>query len=113
MCGVNVTNKNNFDVVAYTNALNPNLITEPFDLMEVYVKKGVNKLTGVTYTEFKEMTRYEQQIFLAYTNMLIEEENVVSKLTNEELDKQIKGKSSIEQNPADMLSGFNLGKDYI
>lgn len=110
MCSVNVNNKDNFDTVKYDNAQNPNLITEPFDLVEVYVKKGVNKLTGVTYTEFKEMTRYEQQIFLSYVNMLIEEESVVSKITNDELDKN---KNKLDTDSSDMLAGFNLGKDFI
>lgn len=114
LCGIKPSNDNNFDTIKYTNALNPNLISQPFELLETYIKKGVNKLTGVTYTEFKNMTRYEQQIFLAHVNMLIDEENVVSEITNSKLDKL---NDNLDNPPSesnfDNLSGFNLGKDYM
>ena len=70
----------------------------------------VKKLTGLSYTEFKDLTVLEQIVLLEYLKQKKDEETIISDLVaeqTEKLDKDLKNTNDIEDLPS-----FNIGDMY-
>jgi hypothetical protein len=68
LLGRPVSTEDNFDVVKYNEKNNTNYVDSLFTLMNQYVDLEIYKLTGVTYTEYKNMAPLEKNIFLEHIN---------------------------------------------
>ena len=78
-----VTSVNNFDVVSYSTISDVTLTHRFFDLFETFVRMNINELTGMTYSEFKELTVLEQEMFINYVSFKIDTINIdVTDITN-------------------------------
>ena len=111
LVGGKINVDNNFDVTSYQEALDPNLIEESISLIETYIKRNVYKYSGISYTEFKNMTRLEQYILLLFLKLVAEEEHIVNELTDKslgDLDKKLE-----QESHELVLPGFNLNANEI
>ena len=78
------------DVVTYTDKNNVNYVDSLFTLMEQYVDLEIHKLTGVTYTEYKNMTPLEKNIFLEHINYKVGVSNYDFEKEKEAMDEEEK-----------------------
>lgn len=98
---------NDLDIVEYHKSMDHKLIDDPVNLLETYIKRGIHKRTGIMYSEFKDMTIYERNILLTFIALETGEETIV----NEETDKVTDILDN--KNAENLLSGFDVGRDYI
>lgn len=64
-----VSSNDNFDVVAYTPSKDTQLNSILFNHIDTYVNGDVYKKTGITYTEYGDMTSLEVGILLDYMSL--------------------------------------------
>jgi len=88
--GYKVDSSSNLDTVTYLKTDDIYYNRRMFELYDVYIRMDIYKLTGVTFTEFKNMTKKEQEIFLEYVGFKIDSENIAAEIVEETLDKQAK-----------------------
>lgn len=74
----NPVSEDNFDIVSFNNTKDLTLTESFFMLFEQYVRMGIYELTGVTYTEFKNMTVLESNIFLEYVDFKLSVTDIIN-----------------------------------
>lgn len=74
----NPVSEDNFDIVSFNNTKDLTLTESFFTLFEQYVRMGIYELTGVTYTEFKNMTVLESNIFLEYVDFKLSVTGIIN-----------------------------------
>ena len=92
--GFRVNPNDNLDVVTYYRNNDVNNTSRLFRLYENYIRLNIHKITGVTLSEFKSMTRKEQEIFLDYVSFKIDSENIDAELA----EKTLSGYNSNDPN---------------
>lgn len=76
LLGLDVSTENNFDVITYNPKTNINRTRSLFNLFENYIRMDIYKTTGVSYTEFKNMTIIERDLFIEYLGFKIDSSNI-------------------------------------
>ena len=113
LIGNPVRTVDNLDTVQYTDNDNPLLISDPITFLEEYITMQVYKYSGITYSDYKEMTPYERYIALKYITIKRREEQVVSEIMEKELDEESK---KIEEQSTDeigLYKGFSINSRDI
>lgn len=94
LLGLEVSTENNFDVITYSDKTNINRTRSLFNLFENYIRMDIYKTTGVSYTEFKNMTTLERDLFIEYLGFKIDSgnidfENSMSTLENDDINNNL------------------------
>jgi len=77
--------KDNFDVVEYSNKKNIYNTKTAIQFFEAYIGMDVFKHSGITYTEFKNMTMIEQEMCIIFISYKTDISNIdVTELTTPE-----------------------------
>lgn len=86
--GYKVNSNDNLDTVTYLKHNDTFNIENVFELYENFVRFNINKLTGITYTEYKQMTKKEQTILLEYISLKNDTDNIDAELIEKSMDQQ-------------------------
>ena len=76
LMGLPISNKNNLDIVEHTIESKRYLLARPFYNIDSYLRRGIYELTGVSYSEYKNMTTTERKIFDTYLEYKMEVANI-------------------------------------
>ena len=86
--GYKVNSNDNLDTVTYLKHNDTFNIQNVFELYENFVRFNINKLTGITYTEYKQMTKKEQTILLEYISLKNDTDNIDAEIVEQTMDHQ-------------------------
>ena len=86
--GYKVNSNDNLDTVTYLKHNDTFNIENVFELYENFVRFNINKLTGITYTEYKQMTKKEQTILLEYISLKNDTDNIDAEIVEQTMDHQ-------------------------
>ena len=75
LIGRQISIDDNFDTITYSGKNDASIIDSVFTLIGQYVDLDIYKQTGVTYTEFKQMTVLEKNILLEHVNYKVAAED--------------------------------------
>ena len=75
LLGRQISVEDNFDTVRYLSKNDPSMVDSLFTLMGQYLDLDIYKQTGISYTEFKQMTPLEKNVFLEFMTYKSEVEN--------------------------------------
>ena len=100
LLGFRVNPNDNLDTVTFYKNNDTFIIDDTFRLYENYIRLNIHKITGVTLSEFKSMTRKEQELFLEYVSFKIDSENIDAELIEESISEYDK------TNPNNKLFSF-------
>ena len=104
----------NLDTVQYTDNDNPLLISDPITFLEEYIGMQVYKYSGISYSDYKEMTPYERYVALKFIALKRKEEQVVSEVMEKELDEEGKKLNEMENdNDLGLYRGFSINSRDI
>lgn len=78
-----VNKNNNLDTVSYSESNNIYLTENFFTIYETFIRTNIYELTGIGYTEFKELSILERETMLKYLNFKLDTMNLdVEELTD-------------------------------
>ena len=75
LVGEPLNSEDNFDIVNYSKTEDTKLVDSMFTLIEQYINLDIYKQTGISYTEYKNMTPLEKNIMLDFLTYKIEVED--------------------------------------
>jgi len=84
--GYKVSNIDNLDTVKYSKNFESFNIANTFELFENFIRLDIYKTTGISYTEFMNMTRKEQMLMLEYLDLKNDTDNVDATLVEAEIE---------------------------
>ena len=73
-----------FDTIEFSNSTDTTLTNSLFELFEIYVRMNVYETTGITYTEFKNMSIIEKETLNNYLEFKLETLNLTADMVNED-----------------------------
>lgn len=86
--GYKVSSIDNLDTVRYSKNFESFNIANTFELFENFIRLDIYKTTGISYTEFKSMTKKEQMLMLEYLDLKNDTDNVDATLIEAEMESK-------------------------
>ncbi len=78
-----VNSENNFDVITAGDSSDTFLTSTLFTLYEEFIRLDIFKITGISYSEYKQLTMIERELILLHVELKIDVNNIDSnEITN-------------------------------
>ena len=85
LLGLSLTKETNLDTITYDTRGDTTLTNSLFQLFELYIRTDIRKMTGITYTEFKELSMIEKELLLEYVGFKVDVTDIDATTISDEL----------------------------